>query len=405
MKKKFFKEEKRWYRSVGAWARRGSPTMEYIILIAVGALFAGLLYLAMSDGEGLIQSAMEKKVQEIIQGQLPEGKPSENNPENRGSSDIGNASEIGDPRDIGGNPEIGGSPDAGIPPELGGPSDRSGTTSEGVNPEADGTSPSTSGGTSGGATAEGKSSASQEEGKGGLSGWWDKTKNYVASGQILKDAAHLGKETLDFLILDDVSGCITGKDTDGNQVSGWERGLSCVSLVPVAKWAKFGKYADEAIAFAGKLDGKLVKTRLGEGMQTAKRELDGLFSKGKRVACNCNDNVGKLKKGESNTSGSISWITPGSLPKEEEEAVLKTLKYIDSGTIPNGKLRKKWGSRFRNNEKYLPEGEYKEYRVEPPPGSKKPGPRRIVVNVNTGEVYYTWTHYGDSGKPAFVRVR
>jgi guanyl-specific ribonuclease Sa len=227
----------------------------------------------------------------------------------------------------------------------------------------------------------------------------------VTSGQILKDAAHVGKETLDFLVLDDVSGCFTGKDTDGNELAGWERGLSCVSLVPVAKWVKFGKYADEALTFAGKLDDKLAKTRLGEGMQTAKRELDGLFSKGKRVACNCNDNVGKLKKGESNTSGSISWITPGSLPKEEEEAVLKTLKYIDSGTIPNGKLRKKWGSRFRNNEKYLPEGEYKEYRVEPPPGSKKPGPRRIVVNVNTGEVYYTWTHYGDSGKPAFVRVR
>jgi len=131
--------------------------MEYVILIAVGALFAGLLYLAMSDGEGLIQSAMEKKVQEIIQGQLPEGKLSENNPENSGSSDIGNASEIGDPRDIGGNPEIGGSPDAGIPPELEGPSAGSGTTPADGNPKADGTSPSTSGSTSGGATAEGKS--------------------------------------------------------------------------------------------------------------------------------------------------------------------------------------------------------------------------------------------------------
>ena len=73
MKKRFFGEEKRRYQSVGTWVRKGSATMEYIILIAVGALFAGLLYLAMSDGEGLIQSAMEKKVQEIIQGQLPEG--------------------------------------------------------------------------------------------------------------------------------------------------------------------------------------------------------------------------------------------------------------------------------------------------------------------------------------------
>jgi hypothetical protein len=73
MKKRFFGEEKRRYQSVGTWVRKGSATMEYIILIAVGALFAGLLYLAMSDGEGLIQSAMEKRVQEIIQGRLPEG--------------------------------------------------------------------------------------------------------------------------------------------------------------------------------------------------------------------------------------------------------------------------------------------------------------------------------------------
>src|SRR5690606_30227240 len=117
MKKRFFGEEKRRYQSVGTWVRKGSATMEYIILIAVGALFAGLLYLAMSDGEGLIQSAMEKRVQEIIQGQLPEGKPSENNPEISGSSGIGNAPEIGDPGEIGGNPEIGSPSDAGIPPE------------------------------------------------------------------------------------------------------------------------------------------------------------------------------------------------------------------------------------------------------------------------------------------------
>src|SRR5690606_36782905 len=184
--------------------RRGSPAIEYIILIAVGALFAGLLYVAMSEGEGLIQSAMEKRVQEIIQSQLPEGEvPSGNNSGISGSSGIGNAPEIGDPGEIGGHPEIGASPDAGIPPELEGPSSGSGTIPADGNPEADGTSPSTTGGRSRAATSEGKSSASQEEEKGGLSGWWDKTKNYVASGQILKDAAHLGKETLDFLILDD----------------------------------------------------------------------------------------------------------------------------------------------------------------------------------------------------------
>jgi hypothetical protein len=113
---------------------------------------------------------------------------------------------------------------------MGGLSAGSSTTPADGNAEADGTSPSTTGG------------RIREcrwkclcifipigvRGKGRLSGWWNKTKNYVASGQILKDAAHLGKETLDFLILD---GCITGKDTDGNQLVGWERGLSCVFLV------------------------------------------------------------------------------------------------------------------------------------------------------------------------------
>src|SRR5690606_30778013 len=84
-------------------------------------------------------------------------------------------------------------------------------------------------------------------------------------------------------------------DTDGNRLAGWERGLSCVSLVPAAKWVKLGKYADEALAFAGKLDDKLAKTLLGEGIQTAKRKLEDLFSRGKQVACGCNSRKGFLK--------------------------------------------------------------------------------------------------------------
>jgi hypothetical protein len=102
-----------------------------------------------------------------------------------------------------------------------------------------------------------------------------------------------------------VSGCITGKDTDGNELAGWERGLSCVSLVPAAKVAKVGKYADEALAFAGKLDDKLAKTRFGEGLQTAKRKLEDRFRKGKEVACGCNDNVGKKVPKLNGNSGYI----------------------------------------------------------------------------------------------------
>src|SRR5690606_34923323 len=188
-----------------------------------------------------------------------------------------------------GNPETDGSPDAAIPPEFGG-SNGSGAT-PGVPAAASGTSPSSSGSASGNPTSGGNSSASSSQAESGEEGWlsglWNKTKDYVASGQILKDAAYVGKETLDFLILDDLSGCFTGKDTDGNRLAGWERGLSCVSLVPAAKWVKLGKYADEALAFAGKLDDKLAKTLLGEGIQTAKRKLEDLFSRGKQVACGC----------------------------------------------------------------------------------------------------------------------
>ncbi|MFS8514526.1 MAG: pre-toxin TG domain-containing protein, partial [Planifilum fulgidum] len=174
-----------------------------------------------------------------------------------------------------------------------------GFNGSGTTPDVPPVIPDTSRDDSGNPIPDGNSSASSatETGEGGwLSGWWEKTKNYVASGQILKDAAHLGKETLDFLILDDVSGCFTGKDTDGNELAGWERGLSCVSLVPAAKVAKVGKYADEALAFAGKLDDKLAKTRLGEGLQTAKRKVVNLFGRGKLSACLCNSRNHFLKE-------------------------------------------------------------------------------------------------------------
>ena len=103
-------------------------------------------------------------------------------------------------------------------------------------------------------------------------------------------------------------------------------------------------------------------------------------------------------------------ITPGSLPKGEEEALLNTLSHIDAGTKPAGPLGKKWSTPFKNYEGKLPGGSgtsspYLEYRVDPGPGVSGAGARRVVVNSETGETYYTWTHYGDSGDPAFVRVR
>lgn len=33
------------------------------------------------------------------------------------------------------------------------------------------------------------------------------------------------------------------------------------------------------------------------------------------------------------------------------------------------------------------------------------GTRRIVVDNNSREMYYTWTHYGQVGDPAFLKIR
>jgi guanyl-specific ribonuclease Sa len=104
------------------------------------------------------------------------------------------------------------------------------------------------------------------------------------------------------------------------------------------------------------------------------------------------------------------WITPGSLPAAEESALNDTLSHIDAGTVPSGSTARRWGVQFKNWGGDLPgpsgpSSPYREYRVAPPPGVGGAGPLRVVRNTQTGEVYYTWTHYGDSGPPAFVRIR
>ncbi|WP_242984737.1 ribonuclease domain-containing protein [Clostridium taeniosporum] len=93
------------------------------------------------------------------------------------------------------------------------------------------------------------------------------------------------------------------------------------------------------------------------------------------------------------------------MPIDEERALLDSLKHVDDGTIPNGNLSRRWAIPFRNRYGDLPSGSYREYRVAPPLGITNAGPRRIVKNIDTGEVYYTWTHYEDAGEPAFVRIR
>lgn len=92
----------------------------------------------------------------------------------------------------------------------------------------------------------------------------------------------------------------------------------------------------------------------------------------------------------------------------EKTAIEDALKAYDGGTQP--KLTHpnsmKWGVYWGNNEDRLPKGNYKEYYVEKDPKSKTyHGDRRLVIDEAAQRVYYSATHYGDNGTPAFVQLR
>jgi hypothetical protein len=97
---------------------------------------------------------------------------------------------------------------------------------------------------------------------------------------------------------------------------------------------------------------------------------------------------------------------------EERVAIDNAVTAYDAGTAPvlthpNGM---KWAEPYGNRDGSLPgaagAGGYKEYYVEKKPGSTTyHGNRRLVVHNKKKWMYYTWTHYGDNGKPNFVRLR
>ena len=96
----------------------------------------------------------------------------------------------------------------------------------------------------------------------------------------------------------------------------------------------------------------------------------------------------------------------------EQDAVNDALTCRDNGTVPalSHPNNMKWGAAFNNNDGDLPgaagAGGYREYYVEKDPTDVTyHGSRRLVVKSSNNNVYYTWTHYGDNGKPAFVRIR
>lgn len=98
------------------------------------------------------------------------------------------------------------------------------------------------------------------------------------------------------------------------------------------------------------------------------------------------------------------------MPAAEKASLIRTLSHIEAGTTPTGSLATKWGTQFKNWAGDLPGARgaaspYLEYRVAPVPGTIGAGPLRVVINSQTGETYYMWTHYGDTGAPAFVQIQ
>jgi len=110
-----------------------------------------------------------------------------------------------------------------------------------------------------------------------------------------------------------------------------------------------------------------------------------------------------------------AWITFDSLPVQERQEVQSTLGQISGvrpGPRPGSVKAVRWATEFNNRPlrgQTVPElpakpaGYYHEYRVVPV-NATRAGALRIVTGSN-GEVYYTWTHYGGSGQPSFVRLK
>jgi len=110
-----------------------------------------------------------------------------------------------------------------------------------------------------------------------------------------------------------------------------------------------------------------------------------------------------------------AWITFDSLPVQERQEVQSTLDQISRvrpGPRPGSVKAVRWATEFNNRPlrgQTVPElpakpaGYYHEYRVVPV-NATRAGALRIVTGSN-GEVYYTWTHYGGSGQPSFVRLK
>lgn len=86
--------------------------------------------------------------------------------------------------------------------------------------------------------------------------------------------------------------------------------------------------------------------------------------------------------------------------------VQQTIAYLKEHNFQQVPAGYVGGREWTNYEKVLPvhqRGYYHEWDVHPKVSGKNRGTERLVTGQG-GEIYYTNTHYGDAGNPAFYEV-
>ncbi len=216
-------------------------------------------------------------------------------------------------------------------------------------------------------------------------------KEWLTVGALLKDLQRIVDLSLDFKArIEAVKKQAEGltNPTQQKNLEGW---IKDYETMPWATLEKNSSYEKGTVAFledrVNRYSGDAAKAEAAEKLHQ-ERVTKGLISEKGGV-------IGEKKVDDLSTTNG------------EKAAVQAALDGLDTNTAPalthnNGK---KWGASFGNKDGDLPSGTYQEYYVEKDPASNTYHGNRRLVKSSKGKVYYTWTHYGDNGKPAFVRIR
>ncbi len=102
---------------------------------------------------------------------------------------------------------------------------------------------------------------------------------------------------------------------------------------------------------------------------------------------------GKVEKQIVNETEDAANLVERNLPFKDSDRLTEINKTLDRIEQGDNFCYKKDGTLFRNDKKKLPaDGDYREYTVNTP-GASNRGTRRILVDQNSGNTYYTDDHY------------